>query len=110
MKHESEKRHQSPAPKARPTTAAPGAPTAPAEAHVEPLPETVECAECRVLIPTDEAVVPEALDYILYFCSPGCHQAWEKARAEPRENVPERPDSERPDREHPDDAADPARR
>ena len=81
MKHESEKRPQPPAPKA-PPTAAPGAPTAPAEAHVEPPPETVECAECRVLIPTDEAVVPEGLDYILYFCSPGCHEAWEKARGE----------------------------
>ncbi len=80
----SDKRDQSsPAPelKGRPVKAPPGAPTAPAEAHREPPPETVECAQCRAQIPADAAEVPEGLDYILYFCSPGCHEAWEKARA-----------------------------
>lgn len=80
----SEKQDQSsPAskPKGRPAKAPPGAPTAPAEAHREPPPESVECAQCRAQIPGDQAVMPEGLDYILYFCSPGCHEAWEKARA-----------------------------
>ncbi|WP_295882855.1 DUF3330 domain-containing protein [uncultured Thiohalocapsa sp.] len=59
--------------------AAPGAPTAPAEQHREALPETLECAECRVQIPADEALAAEGQDYIVYFCSPECHAAWEQA-------------------------------
>lgn len=59
--------------------AAPGAPTAPAEQHREPPPATLECAECRVQIPADEALAAEGQDYIVYFCSPECHVAWEQA-------------------------------
>ena len=59
--------------------AAPGAPTAPAELHREAPPEHIECAGCRREIPPDEALAAEGLDYILYFCSPECHAAWELA-------------------------------
>jgi len=72
--------------------AAPGAPTAPAEAHREPPPETLECVQCRKEIPADAAMMAESQEYIVYFCSPGCHRAWEEAQApgsdqqqEPRE-------------------------
>lgn len=65
---------------------APGAPTAPAEGHQEPPPATLECAQCRALIPVDQAVVPESLDYVVYFCSPGCHKTWEQARTDVRES------------------------
>ncbi|TVQ85023.1 MAG: DUF3330 domain-containing protein [Chromatiaceae bacterium] len=58
------------------------APTAPAEARRVMPPEPLECVQCRTEIPAHEALVPEGLDYILYFCSPGCHEAWEQARAE----------------------------
>jgi hypothetical protein len=63
------------------TPAPPGAPTTPAEAHREPPPEPLECAECHAQIPADQALVPEGLEYVLYFCSPGCHEAWEQARS-----------------------------
>jgi hypothetical protein len=76
---------------------APGAPTPPAEQYREVPPERIECAQCRTLIPPDEAVAAEGLDYILYFCSPECHAAWDQAHRsadarEPRdEQVPEQP-------------------
>ena len=70
------------APEPKDPHAAPGAPTAPAEHHREVRPEPVECVECRVQIPADEAVAAEALEYILYFCSPECHEAWEGEQAQ----------------------------
>ncbi len=82
MSHDQNNHPNAPEPKGQ--AAAPGAPTAPAEAHREPLPEPVECVECRTLIPPDEALVPEGLDYVTYFCSPGCHEAWRRARADER--------------------------
>jgi len=88
MSDNKDKPRQVPEPKTRPTQA-PGAPTAPAEAHRETPPELAECMACRVQIPADAAVVPEGLDYILYFCSPDCHEAWEKARGEEREDARE---------------------
>ena len=88
MRDEKDKPRQVPEPETRPPEA-PGAPTVPAEAHRETPPEVVECMACRVQIPADAAEVPEGLDYVLYFCSPGCHEAWEKARGEEGGNAQE---------------------
>jgi hypothetical protein len=84
MSSERDQHRQAPEHKDEP--AAPGAATAPAEAHREAPPGPVECAQCRTLIPRDAALVPEGLDYVLYFCSPGCHEAWERARADAHDN------------------------
>jgi hypothetical protein len=50
------------------------------------------------LIPPDEVVVPEGLDYVIYFCSPGCHEAWERARADAATRA--RDERETPREEH----------
>jgi hypothetical protein len=40
----------------------------------------ISCEVCQHEIPLSEAVVPEATDYVAYFCSPDCFAAW-RARA-----------------------------
>jgi hypothetical protein len=49
----------------------------------DPRPARVECARCGREIPGDEAVVAEAQDLLLYFCSPGCYAGWREAGGEP---------------------------
>lgn len=54
-----------------------------AENPAEPtLPETLECAVCKKLIPPSEAISPEGDEYVLYFCGGTCHAEWERERAE----------------------------
>ncbi len=36
----------------------------------------VPCHVCRHEIPASEALVPEATDYLVYFCGLDCYQAW----------------------------------
>jgi hypothetical protein len=52
----------------------------PDEPVQDPRPEPLACGECGREIPPDEAVVAEGQEYIMYFCSPGCHAAWSAAR------------------------------
>lgn len=67
-----------------PATSQSGRPPAPpGGAHTDPRPEPLSCEECRAEIPRDEAVVSEAQDYVMYFCSPACHAAWRAAHDEP---------------------------
>lgn len=37
------------------------------------------CGECGRDIPPDQAVTAEGQEYVIYFCSPGCHAAWHEA-------------------------------
>jgi len=46
------------------------------------LPETVECAVCKKLIPPSGAISPEGQDYVLYFCGGVCWAEWERELAE----------------------------
>jgi hypothetical protein len=43
---------------------------------LEVTPERVCCPVCQEDIPLSEAVVPEAADYVAYFCSLDCYAAW----------------------------------
>ena len=36
----------------------------------------VSCALCQHEIPLSETVVPEALDYVIYFCGLDCYDRW----------------------------------
>ena len=42
--------------------------------------QQVSCQVCRHEVPLSEAVVPEAVDYMVYLCGLDCYAAW-KARA-----------------------------
>lgn len=41
----------------------------------------VSCTYCACQVPLDEAVVPEALPYVVYFCGLDCYDRW-RIRAE----------------------------
>lgn len=44
------------------------------------VPRLVSCQACRHEIPLSEAVVPEALDYVVYFCGLECYERWRTQR------------------------------
>ena len=46
----------------------------------EQMPRFVLCRVCRCEVPLSEAVVPEAVDYMAYFCGLDCYASW-RARA-----------------------------
>jgi len=41
-----------------------------------PMPSAISCRLCGHEIPLSEAVVPEAADYVAYFCGLDCYAAW----------------------------------
>jgi hypothetical protein len=43
--------------------------------HPEPV-KPVPCRVCRKEVPRDEAVVPEAQDKLVYYCSLDCYDKW----------------------------------
>ena len=43
---------------------------------------TVACQSCGSDIPLDEAVVPEALPYVVHFCGLECYARWRAAATE----------------------------
>ena len=48
--------------------------------HEEPADVSlVACEVCLKEVPQSEATVPEAVDYVVYFCGIDCYQKW-KAR------------------------------
>ena len=49
---------------------------------VEVMPPRIACGVCQHEIPLSEAVVPEASDYVAYFCGPDCYAAWLTRAAE----------------------------
>lgn len=48
----------------------------------------VACELCLREIPQSEAVVPEATDYVAYFCGLQCYEKWKALRDKP-ETIPE---------------------
>ena len=44
--------------------------------EIEVMPERIPCQVCQHEIPLSEAIVPEAADYVAYFCSLDCYAAW----------------------------------
>jgi pyridoxine 5'-phosphate synthase PdxJ len=45
--------------------------------------EQVACEVCLKEVPASEAVVPEAQDYVAYFCGLDCYQKWKTLRQAP---------------------------
>lgn len=45
----------------------------------------VACEVCLKEVPLSEAVVPEAQDYVAYFCGLDCYERW-KAQREPSDH------------------------
>jgi hypothetical protein len=43
---------------------------------LEVMPQRIPCNVCQDEIPLSEAVVPEAADYVAYFCSLDCYASW----------------------------------
>jgi hypothetical protein len=41
-----------------------------------PMPSPISCQLCGHQVPLSEAVVPEAVDYVAYFCGLDCFAAW----------------------------------
>ena len=39
-------------------------------------PDRVYCAACFRDVPLSEAFVPEAVDYVIYFCGLSCYEDW----------------------------------
>ena len=54
-------------------------------AFAEKAPGSISCQVCQHEVPLSEAVVPEAADYVAYFCSLDCFAAW---RARAAQNLP----------------------
>jgi Domain of unknown function (DUF3330). len=48
----------------------------------DPMRRLVSCRSCLNEIPLSEAVVPEASDYLPYFCSLDCYASWRARAAE----------------------------
>lgn len=40
--------------------------------------DLVSCEMCLKEVPRSEAAVPEATDYVLYFCGLACYQQWKE--------------------------------
>jgi Domain of unknown function (DUF3330) len=45
------------------------------------MPRLISCPICQHEIPLSEAVVPEASDYVVYFCGLECYERWRTQRA-----------------------------
>ena len=44
--------------------------------------DRVLCNVCEYEVPLSEAVVPEATDYMVYFCGLDCYERWRSQSAE----------------------------
>ena len=49
---------------------------------LEVMPQRISGPVCQHEIPLSEAVVPEAADYVAYFCSLDCYAAWRMRAAD----------------------------
>lgn len=43
--------------------------------------DLVSCEMCLKEVPRSEAAVPEATDYVVYFCGLACYQQWQQQQA-----------------------------
>ena len=54
--------------------------------------ELIACEVCLKELPKNEALVPEATDYVIYFCGLACHEKWqkqhEKSGSQAKKSVP----------------------
>lgn len=49
--------------------------------------ERVACEICLKEVPKSEATVPEATDYVVYFCGLDCYERWKSQSAKPNDKV-----------------------
>lgn len=49
--------------------------------------ERVSCEICMEEVPISEATVPEATDYVVYFCGLECYEKWKNQREKPDSQV-----------------------
>lgn len=42
--------------------------------------DRVPCNVCQHEVPTSEALLAEAVDYVVYFCGLDCYERWRKQR------------------------------
>lgn len=52
------------------------------EATTSAAPDLVSCEVCLKEVPRSEAAVPEATDYVVYFCGLACYQQWKAQQAQ----------------------------
>jgi hypothetical protein len=71
---------------------APADPLQPANIR-DPRPQRLRCCECQQEIPADAAASSEGEDYLVYFCSPTCHEAWRLGRGDSRVPLDDRGES-----------------
>ncbi|WP_434034906.1 DUF3330 domain-containing protein [Cupriavidus sp. a3] len=46
--------------------------------HLDPVKELVPCQVCLKEVPKSEAIIPEACDYVAYFCGLECYAQWRR--------------------------------
>lgn len=51
--------------------------------------EQISCEICLKEVPVSEATVPEATDYVVYFCGLACYDKWKSMHGNAGEQVPE---------------------
>jgi len=51
----------------------------PTDVRLSVVAASVKCQACGCDIPLDEAVVPEALPYVVHFCGLECYAGWRSA-------------------------------
>lgn len=49
--------------------------------------ERVTCEVCLREVPISEAKVPEATDYVAYFCGLDCYEKWKNQSAKPNKKA-----------------------
>lgn len=49
--------------------------------------EQVACEMCLKEVPVSEATVPEATDYVVYFCGLDCYERWKRQSRQSAEPV-----------------------
>jgi hypothetical protein len=49
--------------------------------------ERVACEVCLKEVPKSEATVPEATDYVVYFCGLDCYERWKSQNAKPNDKT-----------------------
>jgi hypothetical protein len=43
--------------------------------------ERVACEICLREVPVSEAIIPEAVDYVIHFCGVDCFETWKRSNA-----------------------------
>ncbi len=49
--------------------------------------ERVACEICLKEVPVSEATVPEATDYVVYFCGLDCYERWKRQSRQSAESI-----------------------